>query len=214
MKKLENMTLREKIGQLLVCGFPADGLNDMLNLIEEYKIGNIILFMHNINDAKSLFEMNQTLQKKALETLGIPLYISTDQEGGMVTRIMKDATFFPGNITLAATQNSDHAEKIGGMMGQELFNLGINMNLAPVLDVNNNPQNPVIGVRSYSDQPKVVAEFGTKFIKGLKKHHVLATAKHFPGHGDTSVDSHLDLTSVNHDKERLNDMELYPFKKA
>lgn len=214
MKRIEEMTLREKIGQLLMIGFQDDDFDGILEMIEKYKVGNIILFTRNVKDAKSLMVQNQTLQKKALESLGTPLFISIDQEGGMVTRIMQDATFFPGNMTLAATENETNAYYTGRMMGEEMKNLGINLNLAPVLDVNNNIKNPVIGVRSYSDNPQVVANFGTQFIKGLQENGVLATGKHFPGHGDTSIDSHLDLTSVNHDKKRLNEVELVPFKKA
>lgn len=214
MKKIEEMTLREKIGQLVMLGFNADDVDGMVEMIENDKVGNVILFANNIKDSKSLFEMNQKLQQKAIEKLGVPLFISVDQEGGMVTRILKNATFFPGNMTLAATNNSENAYLSAKIMGKELKNLGINMNLAPVLDVNNNPKNPVIGVRSYSDSPEVVAEYGVQAVKGLQENNVIATGKHFPGHGDTSVDSHLDLSSVAHDRDRLEKVELYPFKKA
>lgn len=214
MKKLEEMTLREKVGQLLMVGFQADDVEGIKELIDKYHVGNIILFTRNITDLKTVFEINQTLQRYAMEKNGYPLFISIDQEGGMVTRIRREATFFPGNMTVAATGNTDYAYQIGKMMGQELFHLGINMNLAPVLDVNNNPHNPVIGVRSYSDSPEVVAKFGTAYVRGLQEAGVIATGKHFPGHGDTSVDSHLDLTSVPHDKKRLQEVELYPFKQA
>ncbi len=214
MKRLEEMNLREKIGQIVSFGFMEDDLPGMMDLIEHYKVGNVILFTRNIKGAKNLFELNQKLQKHALEKLNIPLFISTDQEGGMVTRILKGATFFPGNMAIAATNNNKNAYQIGKMMGNELLHLGINMNFAPVLDVNNNRKNPVIGVRSYGDCPEKVADNGVQFIKGLQEEHVLATGKHFPGHGDTCVDSHLDLTTVNHDKKRLNDVELLPFKKA
>ncbi|QVK18519.1 beta-N-acetylhexosaminidase [Mycoplasmatota bacterium] len=214
MKRIEEMTLREKIGQLLMIGFQEDDFDGIMEMIEKYKVGNIILFTRNVKDANRLMRQNQALQKKALETLGVPLFISIDQEGGMVTRIMQDATFFPGNMTLGATENDNNAYHIGQMMGEEMKTLGVNLNLAPVLDVNNNVKNPVIGVRSYSDNPEVVAKFGTQFIKGLQENGVLATGKHFPGHGDTSVDSHLDLTKVSHDKKRLNEVELVPFKQA
>ncbi len=214
MKKLEYMTLQEKIGQLMLFGFMEDDIDGMLELIEKYKVGNIILFTRNGKDAKTLFHVNQKIQKHALEKLGIPLYISTDQEGGMVTRVLKNATYFPGNMTLGATNNPENAYIIGKAMGKELLSLGINMDLAPVLDVNNNINNPVIGVRSYGDNPELVAEYGINFIKGLQESNVLATGKHFPGHGDTNVDSHLDLPTINHDKKRLNEVELLPFKRA
>jgi len=214
MKKLEEMSLREKIGQLLMIGYQEEDFDGILEMIERYKIGNIILFTRNVKDANHLMNQNKILQKKAIETNGVPLFISIDQEGGMVTRIMKDATFFPGNMALGATENEINAYYVGQMMGQEMKALGVNLNLAPVLDVNNNAKNPVIGVRSYGDNPQVVAQFGKQFIMGLQSNGILATGKHFPGHGDTSVDSHLDLTSVIHDKKRLNEVELVPFKEA
>lgn len=214
-KKIKNLTIKEKVGQLFVVGFDATEINDhVIKIIKEYKIGNIILFTRNVKTAKQLFNLNQSLQKLAMKEIGIPLFITIDQEGGMVTRIYNDATIFPGNMTLAATNNTNNAYQVGKMMAKELKALGINFNLAPVLDVNCNPDNPVIGVRSYSDDPKVVAEFGVNYIKGLQSGGVIATGKHFPGHGDTCVDSHLDLASIIHNKERLEEVELFPFKKA
>ncbi|MBO4668084.1 MAG: hypothetical protein J5666_08200, partial [Bacilli bacterium] len=130
----------------------------------------------------------------------------------MVTRIMDGATFCPGNMTLATCDVSD-ARRIGTIMGEELRSLGINYNLAPDVDVNNNPNNPVIGVRSYSDNPDVVAKFGQAFIDGLQETGVIATAKHFPGHGDTNTDSHKALGTINHPLSRLEEIELVPFKK-
>ncbi|ERJ11744.1 beta-N-acetylhexosaminidase [Haloplasma contractile] len=215
MKTINELTLDEKLGQLLMVGFHATNLDDhIIEAIKKHKIGNVILFARNIKSAKQLFELNKKLQQLAKEELDVPLFISVDQEGGMVTRIFNDATFYPGNMTVGATNNSNYTYQIGQKMGQELRTLGINMNLAPDLDVNNNLKNPVIGVRSYSDDPFKVATFGSNFIEGLQEEGVIATGKHFPGHGDTSVDSHLDLTTVKHDKERLHDVELVPFKKA
>src|SRR5690554_5101834 len=216
MKKFDinKLTTQEKIGQLIVAGFHGTTVGpEIENLIREYKVGNILLFSRNIESAAQLFKLNQDLQKIAMETFGIPLYITIDQEGGMVTRIFEDGTFFPGAMTIAATNSVDYAYKIGDLMGKELIDLGINMNLAPVLDVNNNPKNPVIGVRSYSDNAEVVADFGTAYVKGLQE-TILATAKHFPGHGDTNVDSHLALPKVDYPIERLESIELVPFKRA
>jgi beta-N-acetylhexosaminidase len=211
---LNKMTLEEKIGQLFMFGFDALEINDhALKLIKEYKVGNVILFTRNVKSPEQVFKLNQNLQKLALKEIGIPLFISIDQEGGMVTRLHTGATFFPGAMTTAATGDSNNAYLIGKYMGRELISLGINMNYAPVLDVNNNPKNPVIGVRSYSDNPETVAQFGTAFIQGLQE-NVIATGKHFPGHGDTHVDSHLALPMVPYDMDRLNKIELVPFKRA
>lgn len=211
---IKNLTTQEKIGQTIVAGFHGTVVTDELrDLIKHYKVGNILLFSRNITSAKQLFDLNKELQKVAMETMGIPLYITIDQEGGMVTRIFDDATFFPGAMTIAATSDPKNAYVMGDLMGKELIDLGINMDLAPVLDVNNNPKNPVIGVRSYSDNPDQVALFGVNNMLGLQN-HVVATAKHFPGHGDTHVDSHLALPKVEKSLEELNNFEFKPFRKA
>ncbi len=211
---INNLTLDQKIGQLLMFGFDALELNDhAIDLIKNYSFGNIILFTRNCKSMEQLFNLNKNLQKLALETIGIPLLISIDQEGGMVTRLKNGGTYFPGAMTLASSKKTSNAYFTGKYMGKELISLGFNMDLAPVLDVNNNPDNPVIGVRSFSDDPEIVSKYGLKFIEGLQE-NVIATAKHFPGHGDTNADSHLQLPTIEHGKERLDKIELYPFKKA
>lgn len=211
---LSKMTIEEKIGQLIMFGFQGTKVTDHARtMIETHKVGNVILFAQNCASPAQMFQMNQDLQKLAKTHLDIPMFISIDQEGGMVTRIFHGATFFPGAMTISATGQKEHAYQMGKIMGLELNALGVNMNLAPVLDVNNNPKNPVIGVRSYSDDPEVVSVFGIEFMKGLQE-HVIATAKHFPGHGDTHVDSHLALPKVDYPIERLQTVELVPFKRA
>jgi len=212
--QIDKLSLEEKIGQLIVFGFDALTLNDhAIELIKKYKAGNVILFARNVESPEQVFKLNQNLQKLALETIGIPLFICIDQEGGMVTRIKKGATYFPGAMTLSASHQANNAYVSGQYMGRELKALGINMNLAPDLDVNNNPHNPVIGVRSFGDDVESVKTYGLENIRGLQE-HVIATAKHFPGHGDTSVDSHLDLPKIDKDLDSLNALELAPFKAA
>ena len=214
MKKLNEMTLEEKIGQLFCIGFDGYELNDNVkHLIEKYKVANIILFTRNIKDIRQLFILNQEIHNYVYEHTGTIPLISIDQEGGMVTRIMSGGTFFPGSMTLSAS-NPRKIYEVGKMMAEELRSLGINMNLAPSLDVNNNPNNPVIGVRSYSDNPLVVSSEGLDFIRGLQDNGVIATAKHFPGHGDSNSDSHKTLPTIAHNKERLEKVELVPFKNA
>lgn len=211
---VNNLTTKQKLGQLIMFGFDALEVNDhAINLIKNHQVGNVILFSRNVKTTEQLFNLCQNLQKLAYESIGIPLFISIDQEGGMVTRIKNGGTYFPGAMTIAATNNVENAYLSGKYMGRELLALGINMNLAPVLDVNNNPKNPVIGVRSFSDNPEMVSEYGNKFIEGLQE-SIIATAKHFPGHGDTNTDSHLALPSIDYDIERLEKVELYPFNKA
>lgn len=215
MKTIKEMTLKEKLGQLVMCGF-EDGFYDehIRVLVEEYKVGNVIYFARNVDNIKQLANLNKKVYEEIVKNTGIIPFVGIDQEGGMVTRIMEGATFAPGAMTISATGKVEYANKIGHIMGDELANLGINFNLAPSLDTNNNALNPVIGVRSYSDDPNKVALFGTNYIKGLQDEGIIATAKHFPGHGDTNVDSHLGLPRISHDKEHVEKIELVPFKKA
>lgn len=211
---LNRLSVDEKIGQLLVFGFDALDVNDhAIRMIKDHKAGNVILFARNIKSPAQLFQLTKNLQRLAQETIGIPLLISIDQEGGMVTRIKQGTTIFPGAMTLAATNDPKNSFKSGQLMGRVLKSLGINMNLAPSLDINNNPHNPVIGVRSFGDTPAIVTRFGIENIRGLQE-HVIATAKHFPGHGDTSVDSHLDLPTIDKSLQEIEDFELKPFKAA
>lgn len=215
MKKLNELSLREKIGQLIMAGFKVDDINEeVIQLVKEAKIGNIILFTRNIKSARQLYQLNKKLYKLIYENLGIYPLVSIDQEGGMVTRIMQDATFLPGNMTIGATNNPQHAYQAGRIAGEELKALGINVNLAPVLDVATNEFNPVIGVRSYSSDPETVAIMGANYIDGLQTAGVIAVGKHFPGHGDTNVDSHYGLPKVEAGRGRLNSMELIPFKET
>ncbi|MDI9506853.1 MAG: beta-N-acetylhexosaminidase [Bacillota bacterium] len=214
MKSAKEMTLKEKIGQLFFFGFPGNELSpEIIALIEEYKLGNIILFARNIKTPRQLYELNKEIHDRISRATGIMPLIAIDQEGGMVTRIMNGVTFPPGNMTMAATDR-EMAYRVGKIVGEELRALGINMNLAPVLDVNNNPDNPVIGVRSFSDDPETVARFGLEYIRGLQGAGIIATGKHFPGHGDTALDSHYALPVIGHDKDRLDRVELYPFRRA
>lgn len=213
--EIENMNLQQKIGQMLVVGFDGTEVNDrIIRAIRDYHIGNIILFARNFKNPEQLYNLNKELQRISLKENGLPLFITVDQEGGMVTRITNGATFFPGNMALSAGGNEEDAYMCGKYCGEELKAIGINFNLAPVLDVNNNKDNPVIGVRSYGENPARVSKLGSAYIKGLQESGIIATGKHFPGHGDTSVDSHLDLSSVNHNRDRLEEVELYPFKEA
>ena len=212
---LNKMTLKEKLGQLVMCGFEDPFYDEHARiLIEDYKVGNIILFARNVTNLKDLIKLNKDLYKHVLDNTGLIPFISIDQEGGMVTRIMNGATFCPGSMTISATNDPNNAFKVGDILGADMKALGINMNLAPSVDVNNNPLNPVIGVRSYGDDPHMVAKYGKEYIRGIQANDVIATAKHFPGHGDTNVDSHLGLATISYDLDRLENLELVPFKEA
>jgi len=213
--KLENMSLAEKVGQLFQVGFHSKIADEkIIDLIENYHIGGIIYFSRNIQSEEQTAELSNDLQQLALNSGSkIPLFIATDQEGGIVNRLAGTVDF-PGNNELGAANDQESTQKIAELTAAELINSGINVNLAPVLDVNNNPNNPVIGDRSFGEDPGLVAEMGTVYIEALQSAGVAATAKHFPGHGDTAVDSHYELPIIEHQRSRLDQIELYPFKRA
>lgn len=206
--------LRRLIGQIMICGFPSPYLDPQVQeLIREYHVGNIILFARNILSYGQIAELTGTLQKLARDNgQTTPLIIATDQENGMVSRLSPDIPGLPGNMALGAAQDANLAYDAGVMTGKFLQRAGINMNLAPVLDINNNPLNPVIGVRSFGDAPLEVGSMGLAMVQGLEKSGVLACGKHFPGHGDTYLDSHRDLPHIGHDLKRMHHFELIPFK--
>ncbi|SDD71128.1 beta-N-acetylhexosaminidase [Paenibacillus sp. UNCCL117] len=213
--ELNELTLRQKIGQLLMCGFPGKTPTEEIGrLITDDAIGGVIYFRRNLEEPAQVAAMSEELQKKA-EIAGLPpLLIAVDQEGGMVTRIEKGVTVMPGNMALGAVGDSDAAYIAGKVTGTELRQMGVNMNFAPSLDINNNPDNPVIGVRSYGGTAELVSELGVAAVRGLQDAGVAATVKHFPGHGDTGEDSHHSLPTVPHARERLDKLELAPFRRA
>jgi len=209
------MNLQQKIGQLIIAGFDGYEVNDHIkNLIVKHHVGNVILFEKNCKSPEQVFKLTQSLQQLAMKHNGTPLFIMIDQENGIVNRIFDGITVFPGNMAQTAGATLEETEDIAYFTGVGLKVLGVNFNLAPSLDVNNNPKNPVIGNRSFGDCPEVVSERGVAYIKGMKKAQMIATVKHFPGHGDTEIDSHLALPVVSHDVSRLENVELKPFKSA
>ncbi|WP_405170099.1 beta-N-acetylhexosaminidase [Paenibacillus sp. FSL H8-0280] len=216
MKPLNDLTLEQKVGQLLMCGFHGQHADEQITrLIRDYHIGGVIYFRRNVESIDQLTRLSAELQDMAAEAGALPLMISVDQEGGMVARIDKEGmTQVPGNMALGATGNPEYTLECAQILGRELKNIGIDMNLAPVVDVNNNPLNPVIGVRSYGEHAESVAAHGVAAITGYQSQGIAATAKHFPGHGDTAVDSHLGIVTVPHDRNRLEQMELLPFRRA
>lgn len=216
---LSNMSTRQKITQMLMVDFRywdedlSDGLqttgheftkmNDQVRkIVEDYDFGALIYFAQNIQETEQSYNLSMAMQKAATKDGGIPLLISADQEGGNVYRL-GSGTALPGNMALGATHNTEYAKKAGQIIGSELSSIGINTNLAPVVDVNNNANNPVIGLRSYSDNADVVGNMASSTIAGLKDYNVIGCAKHFPGHGDTATDSHYGLPIVNKSKAEL-----------
>lgn len=207
---ISKLSLDEKIGQMLCFAFHGTEVNDQLKvLVKDYKVGNIIHFARNIVNNKQVTKLNSDIQSLT----NLPVFISLDQEGGMVRRVTSDISYLPGAMALASTSRKDIYET-NYCAGLDLRNLGFNVNYAPVGDVNNNPLNPVINSRSYSDDPQVVSDCVIQAFKGFQDALLLPTIKHFPGHGDTNVDSHIGLPIVNKSKNELDKMELLPFVNA
>ncbi|HTI13090.1 MAG TPA: beta-N-acetylhexosaminidase [Dictyobacter sp.] len=209
----QNMTLEEQVGQLLVVGFPGTTVTpEITELIQKHHVGGIILFARNVASARQVQELTNQLQELARQAgHRYPLFIAIDQENGMVRRLGDHCTTFPGNMALGAIGSEEIAYEVALATGRELRALGINLNFAPVADVNNNPANPVIGIRSFGEDPQTVGKLTAAMVRGYHAAHVLTCLKHFPGHGDTAVDSHLSLPVIPHDLQRLEEIELVPF---
>jgi beta-N-acetylhexosaminidase len=212
-EELRRMSLEEKVGQLISVGINATFLNQesdayraLKRQVEDNKIGGLILFRSPVYESAILVNRMQQLAR-------YPLLISADLEAGAGMRF-DDTVNFPWNMAVAATGNPDYARRQGEITAREARALGIQQVFAPVVDVNNNAANPVINVRSYGEDPADVARFAAAFTEGAQAAGVIATAKHFPGHGDTAVDSHRGLPEINVARARLNNVEFVPFKAA
>lgn len=223
---IKHMTIEEKIGQMLMPSIRyTDGSNvgeipggtpvtemvpELRRMIQNYYLGGVILFAQNVQTTEQTVKLTNEIQKASPK---IPLFISIDQEGGLVYRL-QEGTQLPGNMAIGATRSTDLAYKNGKVIGAELKAVGINWNLAPVADVNINPANPVIGVRSFGGDPDLVSKMTIAYMKGVQSEGVAACLKHFPGHGDTAIDSHLGLGIVDKDRATLDKVELKPFRDA
>lgn len=210
---VERLTLDEKIGQMLFLGFGGTEMDDTIaGFLREKKPGGVALFGRNIKTLKQTLKLIRDV--RALDPAGVPIFISVDQEGGNVVRLKRHATVLPSNMAIGASFDPDLARRAGAALGRDLYWMGFNMNLAPVLDVNSNPNNPVIGVRSFGGEASLVSELGVAFIDGMQSEGISAVAKHFPGHGDTDSDSHFAMPVLHHDRARLFEVELPPFQHA
>ncbi len=212
---LQQMSLEEKVGQVMLGCFNGPELSqELAQRLTDIHLGGVILYSitGNIENVGQVANLVEDIQQHAVKSGGIPLFVGIDQEGGRVCRITEGVTVFPGNMALGATGNTELARQSASVMAKELRIMGINMNFAPVVDVNNNPNNPVIGVRSFGSSPEDVARLGTAMVDAYQEQGVLASAKHFPGHGDTDIDSHVALPIIPHDIKRLQSVELPPFK--
>ncbi len=201
---------------MIISGFEGTTLNARTQaLIVEQGIGGLILFERNYKNPDQLRQLIDDLQSLTAENAEIPpLFISVDQEGGRVARLGEPFTRFPPMSCLGQADSDEMAYRFGLGMGKELRAVGINMDYAPVLDVHSNPENPIIGLRALDTDPEKVARLGAELIRGFYDAGVIAVGKHFPGHGDTSQDSHLTLPQVARTLESLEQTELPPFAHA
>jgi len=211
------MTLEQKIGQVMTIGFDGTTVSDGLReMIEKYHVGGVILFARNVESPRQVAALTRDLQEIALRSGNPGLLIAIDQEGGRVARLTTDKGFteFPGGMALAATGDPQLVRQVAQAIAGEMKAVGLNVDFAPVLDVNNNFENPVIGIRSFGSDPAQVARYGVAFMQGLQDSGIIAFGKHFPGHGDTATDSHLALPVVPHALPRLEAVEFLPFNAA
>ena len=208
---LDRLTLEEKVGQMIMSkayGYyystRSDEYRRLEHVVKEHKFGGLIMMQGEVYEAAALINRMQALAS-------VPLLVASDLEGGAAMRIRR-STRFPEAMALAATRDTSLAFRMGAALGREARAMGIFQVFAPVADVNVNPANPVINVRSFGEDPRLVAEMAGAVAAGLQSSGVLATAKHFPGHGDTDVDSHLDLPRIPASRARLDSVELVPFR--
>ncbi len=210
LPSLNSLTIEQKIGQICLFGFHGKQVTQELrNFSRNHHIGNVILFSRNFNDAHGLRDLCRSLY----EIIDVPPFIAIDQEGGVVTRINKGATVLPGNMAVAATGKPKNGRMYGSIIGRELRALGVNLNLAPVLDTTV-PDNPGIGVRSFGDSAEIVSQFGSELIHGLQSESVFACAKHFPGIGSALFDTHIEMPIIDKSLHDLESSDLIPFKTA
>ncbi|MEI4771708.1 beta-N-acetylhexosaminidase [Psychrobacillus sp. FJAT-51614] len=210
---ISKMSLEDKIGQMILAGVSGTTMDaNAKKLIGQFHVGGIIFYKYNFDTPAQTVQLVNQL--KAKNSSSLPLILSVDQEGGRVTRLPGGLVNFPPNKQIGQVNNPDFSYKVGTLLGHELKEFGLNLDFAPVLDINSNPNNPVIGDRSFGNNPEIVSKLGIQTMKGIQSQNVITTIKHFPGHGDTSVDSHLDLPIVNKSLNQLKELELIPFERA
>lgn len=212
-EQLAAMTVEEKVGQLLIGGFEGTEIGDQATrLVQEYQVGGLILYGRNIAGAGQLVTLTNGL--KALNGDGIPLFLSIDQEGGGVDRMPPEVRRTPGAYCVGQTGSVPAAQSYGDVLAAECAAFGLNLDFAPVLDVWSNPGNTVIGQRAFSADARTVAGLGPAAARRMMDQGIIPAVKHFPGHGDTAVDSHVGLPVVDKSPEELEETELIPFRAA
>jgi len=213
-QQLSNLSLDEKIGQLIFAGISSTELTTSdRKLITQYKVGGIIFYKENLQNPTQILRLLKTI-KETNSGNKYPLFLGIDEEGGRISRMPKDIQSLPSSLAIGNSNNVSFAYDIGRILGKELSTFGFNLDFAPVLDINSNPNNPIIGDRSFGNNAEVVSSFGIETMRGLQSENIISVIKHFPGHGDTDVDSHLELPTINKTKKQLEELELIPFKQA
>ncbi len=214
MFTMEKVDLEYLAGQLMFIGFPGSSVDEARDLISDIKPCGLVFTIGNIRNPEQVRRLTSEFNRYARE-LEIPRFLyAIDHEGGLIMRFNDYVTFIPSHMAVGSTGAPRYARAVAEIAGAELNAMGFNVDFAPVLDINTNPYNPIIGIRSFGSTPELVSSMGVEFIRGLHEKGIVATGKHFPGHGDTSVDSHLDLPVLTHDLELLKSRELKPFKAA
>ncbi|HUL73209.1 MAG TPA: beta-N-acetylhexosaminidase [Vicinamibacterales bacterium] len=204
--------LRRHAGRLAIVGFAGHSVPaELRQLAAEFDLGGVIYFARNVVEPRQVAELSREVAALAVDW---PLWISVDQEGGRVARLKRPFTEWPPAMTLGRSGSETLAERFAAALAAELVAVGITLDYAPVLDVHTNPKNPVIGDRALAEEAGLAARLGSAVVRGLQQAGVAACGKHFPGHGDTSRDSHEELPIVDHDRRRLDAVELVPFRAA
>lgn len=210
---IKGMSLEEKIGQMIFAGIDGTSLSkESKLLISNDKVGGIILFKDNLKDVDQSISLLNELKGES-EKNKFPLFLGVDQEGGRVSRL-PELIQLPTNQEIGRLNDSSLSYNIGNLLGKELNAFGFNLDFAPVLDINSNPKNPVIGDRSFGNNARIVSTLGIQTMKGIQHQRVIPVVKHFPGHGDTAVDSHKELPIIQKSLEELQALELIPFNDA
>lgn len=205
---MPSVELARAAAELLTVGFQGRDLNDTLRRHLDRGVSGVVLFSRNLGTRTEIAQLIQAIKEYA----GRPVFVAVDQEGGVVQRLRDGFTRIPPMRAVGSIGDAALTQRLGALVGKELRAVGVDVNFAPVLDVDTNPKNPVIGNRSFSRNPEVVAELGVAFARGLEDAGVASSGKHFPGHGDTFQDSHYDLPRLDHSVDRLRALELVPFR--
>lgn len=210
---LASMTLEQKVAQMFLVGLYGPVINEPgRDFLRAWQPGGVVLFVSNAGTPDAVTRLTNSWQQTIVDAGGVPLFIATDQEGGQIARLKDGFTTWPVPMLLTASGNVALAYRVGQAMAEELRGVGVNMNLAPVADLYTNLGNPVIGRRSFGSEPGRTGQMLAGLIRGMQAGGILATAKHFPGHGDTDLDSHTSLPVVRYEREDLKQVEFAPFE--